>query len=109
MGRKKGQVKLRDVRPTFDLSLSLVLESPSLDLTEEANHSVEPATIRGKGRIDARINEDKEDLQKRGDAKRTARARQERYYRAMENVAISRPARKLRLRAVVCFETTRVS
>jgi len=46
-----------DVRPAFDLSLSLVLESPSLDLREEENHSVEPATIRGKGRIDARINE----------------------------------------------------
>ena len=36
---------MRDVRPTFDLSLLLELESPSLDLREEANHGVEPGQL----------------------------------------------------------------
>ena len=55
--RKRGQVKLRDIRPTFDLALSWELESPSFYSREEANGRVEPVTIRGKDRIDARIDE----------------------------------------------------
>jgi hypothetical protein len=67
------------------------------------------ATIRGKGRIDARINEkirkifrrkEKQSAQ-RGPCKSvTAEPR--------ENVAVSRHPRKLWLGAVGCFETTRV-
>ena len=54
---KWGQVILRDVRPRSDLSLLLALESPSSDSREEANGRVEPVTIRGKDRIDARSDE----------------------------------------------------
>jgi len=63
--RKRGQVKLEDVHPTFDLSLSWELESPSFYPREEANHRVEPVTIRDKDRIDARIDEKTRSLEER--------------------------------------------
>jgi hypothetical protein len=89
---KWGQVILRDVRPRSDLSLLLALESPSSDSREEANGRVEPVTIRGKDRIDARIDEKTRSLEER--RRKAHSAGQPRALAPSHGVAVSRACSK---------------
>jgi hypothetical protein len=98
---KMGTGQIKGVRATFDLSLFLDLESPPLDLREEANHSVEP------GQLEVRVGSTHESkIFRREETHSAGHARALRTSHGKRCNISTRS--KLRLRAVVCFEATRV-